>query len=282
MTQQTDSPPDLTRPAAPAVERRGRPPPAALVRELMERREALQQAEAALAQARKLAAVGQMTIGLVHDFNNLLTLIAGNLDVISQHAKGDDRIGGAIAGIAGAVDRGARLSGDLLTVSRQPQRHSEALRLDDVVRAFSPLAVRVLGDRVRLSIDADAALWPCRIDRAQFESAVLNLTINARDAMPRGGELGFTFRNLVDAGRRYVSVLAADSGSGMLPHVAARATEAFFTTKESGRGSGLGLSQVREFVERCGGALRIDSRPGEGTRVTMLFPADAKVNAVSL
>jgi len=136
-----------------------------------------------------------------------------------------------------------------------------------------------VGELVRLSIDAPPGLWPCLIDRAQFESAMLNLAINARDAMPDGGALAFAMRNVdldgdldLPAGR-YVAVEVSDTGTGMPPEVAARAVEPFFTTKDVGKGSGLGLSQVYGFVRQSGGALRIDSTAGQGTRITLLFPA---------
>jgi signal transduction histidine kinase len=289
---QNEERPEATRAAPQDANRRGRPTDAALTREVARGREALRAAEAALARSRKLAAVGEMASGVAHDFNNLLTLIAGNLDIIEQHEATDERIRRAVAAIAGAVNRGARLAGDLMALGRHRPQHAETVRLDEVLTEFATMAERVLGDRVRLSIVGDAALWPCRIDRAQFESAVLNLALNARDAMPRGGNLRFTFRNVVEVGAgestpalppgRYVSVLAADTGTGMGAPVAARATEAFFTTKPPGSGSGLGLSQVREFVEQSGGALNIASRPGKGTRITMLFPAAGKGDATGV
>jgi len=248
-------------------------------RELAEQQEARRRAEAALAQAQRLEAVGQLTGGVAHDFNNLLTVIAGNLDLIVQQISGEDRLGRAIAGIQRAVERGARLTGHLLAFARQQTLLPELVRLDDVVRDFALLALRAVGENVRLAIDAEDALWPCRIDRAQFESAVLNLTINARDAMPDGGVLAFDMRNVQAPGDaelapgRYVSVTVSDSGAGMAPEIAARAVEPFFTTKAIGKGSGLGLSQVYGFVQQSGGTLRIDSTPGRGTCIAMLFPA---------
>jgi hypothetical protein len=248
-------------------------------RQLAEQQEARQRAEAALTQSQKLEAVGQLTGGVAHDFNNLLTVIAGNLDLIARDAGGDDRLARALAGIGRAVERGTRLTGHLLAFARQQTLQPEVARLDDVVRDFSVLVVRALGETVRMSIDGDGDLWPCRIDRAQFESAILNLAINARDAMPHGGALAFGFRNAINAGGaelpagRYISVEIADTGTGMTPEVAARAMEPFFTTKEIGKGSGLGLSQVYGFVRQSGGTLHIDSRPGKGTRITLLFPA---------
>jgi signal transduction histidine kinase len=248
-------------------------------RELAQQQEALRRAEAALAQSQKLEAVGQLTGGVAHDFNNLLTVISGNLDLMLRQVGDDARLGRAMAGIERAVERGARLTGHLLAFARQQTLQPERVRLDEVVRDFSVLTVRALGEAVRLSIDAEPGLWPCRLDRAQFESAVLNLAINARDAMPAGGVLAFSLSNATVAADpdladgRYVAVEVADTGTGMAPAVAARAVEPFFTTKDVGKGSGLGLSQVFGFVQQSGGTLRIASDPGRGTRITLLFPA---------
>jgi len=250
-------------------------------RELAEQQEARRRAEAALAQSQKLEAVGQLTGGVAHDFNNLLTVIEGNLHLIHRHVAGNEALSRAIAGIERAVGRGSRLTGHLLAFARRQTLLPEVMRLDDVVRDFSLLAARAVGEAVRVSINADEDLWPCLIDRAQFESAVLNLSINARDAMPDGGGLLFTLRNVDWAGEadqragRYVSVQVTDTGLGMQAEVVARAVEPFFTTKEVGKGTGLGLSQVYGFVKQSGGAFRIDSRPGKGTSVTMMFPAAA-------
>jgi signal transduction histidine kinase len=253
-------------------------------RELAEQQAALRRTEAALAQSQKLEAVGQLTGGVAHDFNNLLTVISGNLDLIRQQiGDADERLGRAIAGIGRAVERGARLTGHLLAFARQQTLQPETVRLDESVRDVCLLAMRALGEMIHVSIDAEPGLWPCRLDRAQFESAVLNLTLNARDAMPAGGMLVFTMTNTAVTGDadladgRYVALEVADTGTGMAPEVAARAVEPFFTTKEIGKGSGLGLSQVFGFVRQSGGTLRIASDPGHGTRVTLLFPASGEV-----
>jgi PAS domain S-box-containing protein len=248
-------------------------------RELAEQQDARLRAEAALAQSQKLEAVGQLTGGIAHDFNNLLTVVAGNNDIIRRQAEGNERLARASDSIARAVERGARLTGHLLAFARRQTLQPEIVRLDHVLAEFSLLVMRALGESIRMSIDAGDDLWSCLLDRAQFESAVLNLAINARDAMLLGGVLSITLRNCVEDGQtdlpagRYVAVCVADSGVGMSAEVVARAVEPFFTTKSVGRGSGLGLSQVYGFVQQSGGSLRIDSRPDAGTRVTMLFPA---------
>jgi PAS domain S-box-containing protein len=248
-------------------------------RELAQQQAARQRAEAAFAQAQKLEAVGQLTGGVAHDFNNLLTVIAGNLDLIADRLDDNERLTRAISGIGRAVERGARLTSHLLAFARRQALQPELLRLDDVVREFSVLMMRAVGEVTRLSLDTDEDLWPCLVDRGQFESAILNLAINARDAMPQGGVLAFTLYNVVEDGQtelpagRYVCVQVADTGAGMVPEVMAHAVEPFFTTKDVGRGSGLGLSQVYGFLQQSGGALRIDSEPDKGTRITLLFPA---------
>jgi PAS domain S-box-containing protein len=244
--------------------------------------EARRRAEAALHQSQKLEAVGQLTGGVAHDFNNLLTVISGNLHFVAEVAERDERLRRLVRGMQRAVDRGARLTAQLLAFSRRQTLRPEVVRVDSVIADFAGLVQRAVGESVRLECRGEKALWSCEIDPAQFESAVLNLAINARDAMPSGGLLSITSRNLTilpqDAQRdlgpgRYVSVTVIDTGAGMPPDVLARAIEPFFTTKEVGKGSGLGLSQVYGFVQQSGGALRIESRPSEGATVTMLFPA---------
>jgi len=247
-------------------------------RELAQQLEGRRNAEAALAQAQKMEAVGQLTGGIAHDFNNLLTVISGNLHFVAEMGHSNERLRRLAASMQRAVERAARLTGQLLAFARRQPLLPEVLRVDDLIRDFSPLVQRALGESVRLDIESDSALWACEIDPAQFEAAVLNLAINARDAMAKGGRLGIAVRNVRDEGGddlpagKYVSVTVADTGSGMTPEVLAHAVEPFFTTKGVGRGSGLGLSQVYGFVQQSGGALRIDSRPGEGTRITLLFP----------
>jgi PAS domain S-box-containing protein len=254
-------------------------------RELAEQAEARRKAEAALAQSQRLEAVGQLTGGVAHDFNNLLTVIAGNLHFIAESATGNDRLQRLVTSSHRAVERGARLTGQLLAFSRRQVLLPEIVRVDQVIRDFGSLLRRAVGDSVDLQVQSQAGLWLCEVDPAQFESAVLNLALNARDAMPRGGRLTLAAFNVesdavgeVPSGD-CVAVAVADTGTGMAPEVLAHAVEPFFTTKEVGKGSGLGLSQVYGFVEQSGGKLQIDSQPGGGTRVTMLFPARKAVLA---
>jgi PAS domain S-box-containing protein len=256
-------------------------------RELAQQLEGRRNAEAALAQAQKMEAVGQLTGGIAHDFNNLLTVISGNLHFVAEIGKSNDRLRRLAASMQRAVERGARLTGQLLAFARRQPLQPEVLRLDQLVRDFSTLVQRALGETVQLEINSDRSLWACEIDPSQFEAAVLNLVINARDAMPNGGRLTITARNVQHPGDhdlsagKFVAVSVADTGRGMTPEVVEHAIEPFFTTKEVGKGSGLGLSQVYGFVQQSGGALRIDSSPGDGTRITMLFPqTDAALSPV--
>jgi PAS domain S-box-containing protein len=246
-------------------------------RELAQQLEARKNAEAALAQAQKMEAVGQLTGGIAHDFNNLLTVISGNLHFVTEMAQSNERLRRLAGSMLRAVDRGARLTGQLLAFARRQPLLPEVLWLDQCLRDFSTLIQRALGETVQLEINGDCRLWACEIDASQFEAAVLNLAINARDAMPEGGRLTITARNLQHEGGdeapagKYVAISVTDTGRGMSPEVLAHAVEPFFTTKDVGKGSGLGLSQVYGFLQQSGGALRIDSQVGKGTRVNMLF-----------
>ncbi len=248
-------------------------------RELAEHAEARRKAEAALAQSQKLEAVGQLTGGVAHDFNNLLTVIAGNLHFMGEIAEGNERLLRLVTSTRRAVERGSRLTSQLLAFSRRQVLLPEIVRIDRVIHDFSGLVRRAVGDSVTVEVKAQPGLWTCEIDPAQFESAVLNLALNARDAMPGGGKLVLSADNFdrlrpgESACERCVCVVVSDTGVGMAPEIAEHAVEPFFTTKPVGQGSGLGLSQVYGFVEQSGGTLRIDSRRGEGTRITMLFPA---------
>ena len=256
-------------------------------RELAQQLEARQAAEAALVQARKMEAIGQLTGGIAHDFNNLLTVISGNLHFVVEMGAHNDRLRRLANSMQRAVDHGAQLTGQLLAFARRQPLLPEVLQLDQCIRDFATLAQRAIGKSIGFEMDFDRRLWACAIDPSQFEAAVLNLVFNARDAMPKGGRLTIAARNVqhpdgddLPAGK-YVAISVADTGRGMTPEVLEHATEPFFTTKEVGRGSGLGLSQVYGFVQQSGGALRIDSRIGEGTRITMLFPQTGAMPSAS-
>ncbi len=245
-----------------------------------------EQAEAALFQSQKLEAVGQMTGGLAHDFNNLLTVIVGNLDMIQEACERAEPEGSRIARLAGramhAAERGARLTAQLLAFARRQMLRPATLAVGTLIEETGDLLRRAAGEAVSVSVVIAPDLWPCRIDAAQFESALLNLALNARDAMLQGGTLEVRLDNAaLDPGTAreldvpagdYVRVVVEDTGIGMSESVRERVFEPFFTTKDAGAGSGLGLPQVYGFTRQSGGTVQIDSVPGKGTRVTLYFP----------
>jgi signal transduction histidine kinase/CheY-like chemotaxis protein len=247
--------------------------------EVAERR----QAEDALRQAQKMEAIGQLTGGVAHDFNNLLLVIMGNLELLGRSVTGDERLSRLVATAHKGATRGAQLTTQLLAFARRQTLRAETRQINDLIREFDVLTTRMLGDSVAVEFALDAGAGACEVDPAQFGSALLNLVVNARDAMAGGGTLTVRSRNVDLDSRsaarhadarpgRYVLVEVADTGSGMPPEVIERATEPFFTTKEAGRGTGLGLSQVYGFVRQSGGFLTIDSVPGEGTRIGIHLP----------
>lgn len=247
--------------------------------EVAERR----QAEQALQAAQKMEAVGQLTGGVAHDFNNLLTVIRGNLQLIAAAVKGDERLERLSDAAEKGVERGEKLTGQLLAFARKQALHPQLCNVNTLLKEFDVLAGRMLGDTVELAIELDPDIWSCEIDSTQFTSALLNLVVNAGDAMPAGGKAVIRTGNvifekdavpaIVDAkAGAYVRVSVHDNGTGMTPEVASRATEPFYTTKEVGKGTGLGLSQVYGFARQSEGFLSIESEPGVGTTVSLYLP----------
>ena len=238
--------------------------------------------EQQLRQAQKMEAIGQLTGGIAHDFNNLLMVIGGSMDMLEEHMPGDDRSRRYFAAARQGVERGALLNRQLLAFSRRQDLRQEAVCIDDRVRSFQGLLERALGETVVLQLLQPEARWLCTTDPHQLETAILNLAINARDAMPNGGTVSIgTRRVAVDAERaqsvgaaagQYVAVAIADTGEGMTPDVASKVFEPFFTTKAVGKGTGLGLSQVYGFVRQSDGFITVDSAPGQGTTMTLHFP----------
>ncbi|GIL37802.1 hybrid sensor histidine kinase/response regulator [Roseiterribacter gracilis] len=243
-------------------------------------------AERALAESQKLEAIGQMTGGIAHDFNNLLTVLIGNLDLIERGASDPARVHRSARLALGAAERGRRLVAQLLAFSRRQMLQPELLSANLLIREFEPLLQRAVGETVTVTVTTAPDMLPCRVDPTQLEAALLNLAINARDAMPDGGRLRIETamakidqpRNLpdgvFDAGT-YVRITVRDDGTGMTPEVAARVFEPFFTTKAMGAGTGLGLSQVYGFVRQSGGAVELETSPGHGTTVHLYLPAEA-------
>ncbi|HYF87292.1 hybrid sensor histidine kinase/response regulator [Azospirillum sp.] len=241
--------------------------------------EGREQAEHALRQSQKMEAIGQLTGGVAHDFNNLLQAIGINLHVIDSRSD-DERITGPARLALQAVERGATLTQHLLAFSRRQQLRPMPVDVAGLVERVSRLLGRTLGQSVRIEVEVAPGLWPAMIDPTQLEMALLNLALNARDAMPGGGMLWITAANRTVAADAvpnlsagdYVVLKVCDTGTGMPAEVAARAFEPFFTTKEVGRGTGLGLSMVHGLATQSGGGVELDSRPGRGTTVTLYLP----------
>jgi signal transduction histidine kinase len=239
-----------------------------------------QAAEAALHQAQKLEAIGQLTGGIAHDFNNLLTIVIGNLTLAMERIGENSTAAPLLQSALQAAERGVALIQRLLTFARKQRLDARSVDLHDLVINIEELLRRTLGAQIRLVTDAEIEVAPARVDANQLELAILNLTINARDAMPAGGTLRIELENRrtdrssppgLSPGE-YVVVSISDSGTGMDEATLARAFDPFFTTKETGSGSGLGLPMVQGFAAQSGGAVQIRSRPGEGTTVELWLP----------
>ncbi|QOF76146.1 PAS domain S-box protein [Variovorax sp. 38R] len=247
------------------------------------------QTEEALSHAQRLESVGQLTGGIAHDFNNLLTVIQGNLQVLQEMpALAQDSHAQQLMGAATrATRRGAELTGKLLAFSRRQMLQPIAVDTHALLHSLADMLRRTMDQRIRIEIDAAPGCPPVVADPGQLESALLNIAINARDAMPEGGTLVFRVELCgalplalrsqrsdpdSDAAARFVAISIADSGTGMSEDVKERAFEPFFTTKQVGRGTGLGLSTVYGFVNQSRGAVAIDSRMGLGTTVTLYLP----------
>jgi two-component system, NtrC family, sensor kinase len=243
--------------------------------------EGRRRAEASLLQAQRLDAVGQMTGGIAHDFNNLLTVILGNID-LAQRGGDPARLQRLLKSARYAAERGASLVRQLLAFSRGQELHPKVVDLNDVLADTGSLMRRAVSEAIEFELDCAPGLWPTRIDVAEFEAALLNLAVNARDAMQGRGRLVLRTRNVSAASDEkcsgalkpgdYVVLSVIDNGAGMPPDVLARVYEPFFTTKEVGKGSGLGLSQVHGFVRQSGGDIAIESKMGRGTTVRLYLP----------
>jgi signal transduction histidine kinase len=225
--------------------------------------------EEMLRHSQKMEAIGQLTGGIAHDFNNLLTVVIGNIDRALRHAGENEAVGRSLRNALSATDRAAQLTDQLLTFARKQKLDVSAQDVNDVVKDVCSLIDHTSGGTIRLITALDADPLVVEVDRNQLQSALLNLAINARDAMPRGGELEIVTKQA----NGLVSIRVADTGTGMDPETLGKATEPFFTTKPLGQGTGLGLSQVYGFITQAGGEMEITSEPGAGTVVTLSFPA---------
>jgi PAS domain S-box-containing protein len=239
--------------------------------------------EAELHQAQKMEAIGQLTGGVAHDFNNLLTVISGNLELALGRVE-DRHVLAMLRLAMEASEKGAALTQRLLAFARRQTLSPYAIDLIGLVSDLGELLRRTLGSGIEIATSVSGDLWPALVDRSQLENAVLNLAINARDAMPGGGRLSIEAANCEVAGGewpelrpgRYVSLTVRDSGQGMTPEIRAKAVQPFFTTKEIGKGSGLGLSMVYGFAKQSGGHLDIASEVGRGTAVRLILPVASR------
>ena len=241
--------------------------------------------EEQLRQAQKMEALGQLTGGIAHDFNNLLAVISGNLDLLGDDVA-NPKMGELVEDAHAAAHSGAELTHRLLAFGRRQTLRPQPTAAGKLVKGMSRLLERTLGETIQIEIALPDGLWPIDVDRNQLETSLLNLAINARDAMPDGGILTIGSRNVtldngytehhvaVDPGD-YVRIAVEDTGTGMSPEVAERAIQPFFTTKEVGEGSGLGLSMVYGFAKQSGGHLEISSTLGRGTAVRLYLPRAA-------
>ena len=239
-------------------------------------------AEQALRQSQKMEAVGQLTGGVAHDFNNLLTIIIGNLGIAKRgvvEARAERALNNALIG----AERAAQLTQRLLAFSRRQPLNPRVLDVNKLIFSISDLLARTLGENIKLETIGAAGLWKAEVDASELESTLLNLALNARDAMPEGGKLTIETSNayLDDeycrhheslAPGQYILIAVTDNGAGMTAETIDRAFEPFYTTKEAGKGTGLGLSQVYGFMKQSDGHVKIYSEPGEGTTIKLYLP----------
>jgi PAS domain S-box-containing protein len=253
-------------------------------------RNELEQAHQRIARAQKMETIGQLTGGVAHDFNNLLMVIAGHAELLSRREAGDARITSSIDAISAAAQRGQELTRRLLTFSRRQRLNPAPVALGSRISELHALLASSLGANVEVLLDCPVDLWTVEIDASEFEAALLNMAVNARDAMPNGGRFSVVARNVavaegesaddVPAGD-YVEIAVSDTGQGIPADIVDRVIEPYFTTKEVNQGTGLGLSQVDGFAQQSGGRLRLESQLGRGTTVRIWLPrAFSEVGAV--
>jgi PAS domain S-box-containing protein len=256
---------------------------AKVTRDLTEKKaaaDALAEANAALFQSQKMESIGQLTGGIAHDFNNLLSVLASGLELLSMHNRNpaDTK---TFDSMRRAIDRGATLTQQLLAFARQQPLQPESRNINNLVSGFEPVLRRAANTSIQFEVRLERELRSALLDSARFESALLNLVVNARDAMPDGGRLTLETANVTLreqevrglAAGEYVRVTVSDTGTGMAPATVERAFEPFYTTKEVGKGTGLGLSQVYGFIKQSGGEETIASLQGEGTTISIFLPA---------
>jgi PAS domain S-box-containing protein len=248
---------------------------------LVEESRRREEAQAALIQAQRMEAFGQLTGGIAHDFNNLLTIVLGNLERLEPALAGKEERD-QLQRAADAAQMGARLTGRLLSFARRRPLAPSVLNVNDLVLGIAELLKRSLGEQITLTTVLAGNLWPTKADASEVENAVLNLAINARDAMPEGGKLVIETANGTGAAPAtpgdFVRISVSDTGVGMSPEILQRAFEPFFSTKE-GRGTGLGLSTIYGFAKQSGGYVTIESEAGSGTTVNLFLPRERGAEA---
>jgi PAS domain S-box-containing protein len=254
---------------------------AKITRDITERRNAqlkLEQMQQQLAESQKLDALGQLTGGVAHDFNNLLMVISGSTHTLKKAVGNDAKLRRAVTAIENATKRGAALTSQLLTFARRQSVNPQPIDIPERIAAVRDVLDTGIGGIVKLQLDVDRATWPVTVDVAELETALVNLVINARDAMPRDGTITIGAHNVAipvepDAGE-YVAVSVTDTGTGIAPDLLSKIFDPFFTTKPVGKGTGLGLSQVHGFAHQAGGTVKVESELGKGTTVSILLPRD--------
>jgi PAS domain S-box-containing protein len=254
---------------------------AKITRDITERRETqlkLEQMQKQLAESQKLDALGQLTGGVAHDFNNLLMIISGSLHALKKGIGDDPKLQRAISAIETASRRGAALTSQLLTFARRQSVNPQAINLTEKIEAVREVLDTGVGSSVRLAFSIGHDIWPVTVDVSEFETALVNLVINARDAMPNGGTITIGAHNCtLSEGAHtgdYVSVSIKDTGVGIAPDVLSKIFDPFFTTKPIGKGTGLGLSQVHGFAHQAGGTVKVESELGKGATISILLPRD--------
>jgi len=252
---------------------------AKITRDISERREAeqkLERIQAQLAESQKLDALGQLTGGVAHDFNNLLMILGGNVHTLKKLVGDDPKGVRAIQSLETAVQRGASLTSQLLSFARRQRVNPEPVNVVERISSVWQVLDTGLGGAVTLLLEAAPDLWPITVDVAEFETALVNLVVNARDAMPNGGVVKIGARNTTLEGEPrsgdYVAISVADNGVGIPDDVVSKVFDPFFTTKPIGKGTGLGLSQVHGFAHQAGGTISLTSELGKGTTVTISLP----------
>jgi PAS domain S-box-containing protein len=245
---------------------------AKITRDISERREAqlkLEQMHQQLAESQKLDALGQLTGGVAHDFNNLLMVISGSLHTLRKVVGDDPKSQRALSAIDAATKRGASLTSQLLTFARRQSVNPQVVDVAERIDAVREVLDTAVGSAVTLQFDLDPGVWPVMVDVAEFETALVNLVINARDAMAGGGVITISARNVTPDNEVAISV--QDTGAGIAPDILGKIFDPFFTTKPIGKGTGLGLSQVHGFAHQAGGTVKVASELGKGTRITILL-----------